>query len=55
MENLQCCVCYENPKNVIFKDCHHMVVCKECYERLPTKKCPYCKAAIREIITIYVN
>ena len=55
MENLQCVVCYDNPKNVIFKECHHMVVCKQCYEKLRKKTCPICKQRIESIITIYVG
>ena len=55
MENLECVICYSNPKNVIFKNCHHMIICKECYLQLPKKQCPFCKVKIKEIITIYAK
>ena len=42
----ECVVCLENKKNVIFSPCGHYYCCDECYNNLPTKKCPICRTQI---------
>ncbi|KAL4468354.1 hypothetical protein ABPG72_010755 [Tetrahymena utriculariae] len=34
LDNLACKVCKENVRNIIFKPCHHMTHCKQCFEQL---------------------
>ena len=48
---LKCIVCYENEKRVLFRPCHHFVVCPDCSGKL--EKCPVCNTDIAESIKVY--
>lgn len=53
-QNETCGICYDKiltGKVVKTLDCKHKI-CKECYNRLKTKKCPYCRKEIN-IPSIY--
>ncbi|WP_157237059.1 RING-HC finger protein [Endozoicomonas elysicola] len=43
---LECTVCMENDRNVVFAKCHHLVVCGGCAEEL--KECPVCRGEVKE-------
>ena len=38
-----CSLCLENPSSVVFTGCHHWCVCEDCYERMPSRRCPLCR------------
>ena len=42
----KCLVCLNNEPKILFYDCVHYCVCRECEERNPFKKCPYCRTRI---------
>ena len=42
----KCVVCFNNELKILFYDCVHYCVCRECEERNPFKKCPYCRTRI---------
>jgi len=48
---LNCIVCYEKEKHVLFKPCHHYVVCMRCSEKL--EKCPVCNSRITDKIKVF--
>ena len=41
MTELERCVLCENPADVKFEPCGHIIMCKECADR--AKRCPICK------------
>jgi len=54
-DEFKCVICIDNPKNVIFKPCLHMAICKVCYQKLDKRVCPICKKSIRDTVNIFVN
>lgn len=53
-DDYKCVICTENPKNVIFRPCMHLSICKLCYDRLNEKTCPICKQDISSYIAVYI-
>jgi hypothetical protein len=53
-DDYKCIICIENPKNVIFKPCLHMSMCKNCYASLPKQECPICKRPIKSLVTLFL-
>ena len=49
---LECCICMDNIKNVIFENCTHVACCKECSKKI--NKCPICQKKITKITNIYI-
>ena len=47
----KCIVCYEKEKHILFKPCHHYVVCINCSDKLD--KCPVCNTKITNKIKVY--
>ncbi len=43
-----CIICSKKHNNVVFP-CHHMVLCKTCYNNLEDKKCPLCREKLLNI------
>ena len=41
-----CIICYSNCRNMIFFDCRHMIMCRDCSEHYKSDLCPYCKLEI---------
>lgn len=48
-EDKMCIICYANCRNVIFFDCRHMIMCRECSENYDSEVCPYCKLEIDDV------
>ena len=42
----KCVICLDNEPKILFYDCLHYCVCRECEERKPFKKCPCCRTRI---------
>jgi Zinc finger, C3HC4 type (RING finger) len=53
-DDYKCIICIENAKNVIFRPCLHLAICKICYDRLRENQCPICKKPIESFISIYI-
>lgn len=53
-DDYKCIICIENAKNVIFRPCLHLAICKLCYDRLREDQCPICKNHIDSYISIYI-
>lgn len=53
-DDFKCIICIENLRNVIFKPCLHLAVCKICFEAMPKKECPACRCAITDKVCIFV-
>ena len=53
----ECAICMANPRNVLFKNCGHVCVCKECITRMTKKECPVCRTAFRptDVINVVVS
>lgn len=54
-DDYKCIICIENAKNVIFRPCLHLALCKLCYDRLKEPICPICKKPIESVISIYIE
>ena len=48
----KCCICMENPKEIIFNPCYHFDTCIKCAEQLKvvSSKCPICRTRIASLI-----
>ena len=48
----KCCICMENPKEIIFNPCYHFDTCIKCAEQLNiiSSKCPICRTSIASLI-----
>jgi len=49
----KCCICMENPKEIIFDPCYHFDTCIKCAEQLVvvvSSKCPICRTRITSLI-----
>ena len=45
---VECVVCMDRPRAVLFLPCNHLVVCASC----ATAACPYCSGAVQSQITV---
>jgi E3 ubiquitin-protein ligase MUL1 len=54
-DDLTCIICMENPRNIIIKQCKHMVMCGICFDKLRKDECPVCKAVIEDHIKVYFS
>ena len=50
----KCCICMENPNEIIFNPCYHFDTCIKCAEQLKvvSSKCPICRTRIASLIKI---
>ena len=39
----ECVICLTNQPNILFCNCGHICICKECGKRIKNKECPVCK------------
>ena len=47
---LNCVVCKDNKKNILFSDgCEHIAVCGKCERKMNVKKCPICQRKYKKI------
>ncbi|XP_071115032.1 baculoviral IAP repeat-containing protein 7-B-like [Haliotis cracherodii] len=49
-ETSECTICLENPANIVFLPCGHLVACGVCSPAL--ERCPVCRTRIRGIIPV---
>jgi hypothetical protein len=47
---VECVVCMDRPRAVLFLPCNHLVVCASC--ATATAACPYCSGAVQSQITV---
>jgi len=52
-EEKLCVICRESPKEVLFMPCRHLCVCKDCGHRAELERCPLCREAIAERISVF--
>ena len=48
----ECTVCMDSAPQCIFARCGHVNTCKTCYQKLPDKKCPVCRAPIHAALAL---
>lgn len=48
---MNCAICYENDRDVVFIPCKHNVCCIKCSKSI--RQCPVCRFKITDIIKIY--
>jgi len=48
-----CCICLDQPPDVIYLPCWHFVGCKTCSEKI--KSCPLCRTKIKEKKTVFTG
>jgi len=49
-----CIACQEEQKSIAFTPCKHFALCKKCYQRLPSKKCPICRSKIQTCVDVII-
>lgn len=56
VSEIQCCVCMENKKCVLFEPCKHIVSCNNCSKNIGRKKnqCPLCREPIIRMYSVYL-
>jgi hypothetical protein len=55
VESVQCSVCLENKKNVLFQPCRHICLCVDCARSLHEKpECPMCRARITGAEVVFI-
>lgn len=55
-ESLQCSICMENRKNVVYTACSHLECCISCTKEIVingNNECPLCRTDINDIVIIY--
>eukprot|EP00257_Ricinus_communis_P026659 XP_025014073.1 uncharacterized protein LOC8269523 [Ricinus communis] len=50
-EKILCRICFEEQINIVLLPCRHHVLCSTCCEKC--KKCPICRVAIEERLSVY--
>ena len=50
----ECCVCYDRKIDTALHPCGHVALCGTCARRLPTRRCPLCRADIHEMRAVPV-
>lgn len=54
-ENNTCVICLVNAREIALRPCGHVCTCLSCYEAMPNRKlCPVCRAAVTEIVAVYI-
>ena len=48
----QCVICLERKPDVLFIECNHICMCRDCEKTQPSTRCPYCRTNISKIILI---
>jgi hypothetical protein len=48
--NVECIICMDRDRQVIFVECGHYYCCQACYDGLREKNCPVCKQRIKYTI-----
>ncbi len=54
---LKCVLCYKNDRNVLFRECGHVLTCDVCASVLAqgsSPSCPYCRVSILTLVPVYV-
>jgi hypothetical protein len=54
--DLNCIVCMENPRAIMFEPCNHFVCCEECAARIRSSNndaCPKCRVPLEKAVRIY--
>ena len=54
-KQLQCVVCHNTERNVVFLPCKHFACCEVCANNLYTNKCPTCRGIIEEKQIVYLS
>lgn len=55
-EHMKCVVCFQHVRNVIFKPCKHLAVCRVCLHSIKrSKKCPICKEEFHSVVEIFTK
>lgn len=55
-ENMQCCICRDEPKTVLLLPCRHLCLCEACAQHLDRgllTECPVCREYINDKIKVY--
>ncbi|KAM3142084.1 hypothetical protein pb186bvf_005738 [Paramecium bursaria] len=55
IKDLRCVVCYAKLCNIILKPCKHYCLCRECYGRLLSNKCPLCNTKISDFTEVFLS
>ena len=54
-QRIQCVVCKDNDRNVVFKPCMHIVCCMDCANQLLNNQCPNCRMDIDMKERVYIS
>jgi hypothetical protein len=51
LDKYYCNLCHKMPKNILIKNCNHLILCEECIKNI--KICPKCGLNINEYVKIF--
>jgi hypothetical protein len=54
-DKLNCTICMDNERRVMYRPCNHFIACGQCPATVNATHCPFCAAAIKESIPLYMN
>lgn len=49
-EDETCVICFVEKMKYVFIPCGHFCICDECYQHLPSNKCPICRSIINKVV-----
>jgi Zinc finger, C3HC4 type (RING finger) len=52
-ERLECCICFETKREIVFLPCRHMVCCNKCSTTV--QECPMCRVTIADKFSVYLS
>lgn len=51
---LNCVVCRDRVKSIMFTPCHHLCICHQCHSNHQFSKCPICRNDVAQYLTVYL-
>lgn len=53
VEDATCCVCLDQPRNLVLIPCGHLCLCVDCGRHGGLKECPLCRVRITKRLRVY--
>ena len=54
-KRIQCVVCLNKDRNIVFLPCNHCICCNDCANILQNNKCPTCRGNIQDKQIVYLS
>ena len=53
-ESVSCILCFDQPRNVLFRPCNHILICDDCSGKAEYEECFVCRSKIVELEYAYL-